>query len=84
MIWQTEPPFSVGANLQKATARLKSERAAFRLQRPGKKIQENGAVCGTEGGAQAQSRRCADGGKLAEVEAMVEQFQQTSQDLDTR
>ena len=25
VIWQTEPPFSAGANLQKATERLKSE-----------------------------------------------------------
>ena len=84
VIWQTEPPFSAGANLQKATERLKSGEprpapSAFDLL--AKKLKK--AVQSTVLKA-ARSLNLADAlmaGKLAEVEAMVAQFQQTSQDL---
>jgi 3-hydroxyacyl-CoA dehydrogenase len=81
VIWQTEPPFSAGANLQKATERLKSGEppSAFSvLARKLKKSAQSAAL------KAARSLHLADAlmaGKLAEVEAMVAQFQQTSQDL---
>ena len=81
VIWQTEPPFSAGANLQKATERLKNGElpSAFSvLARKLKKSAQSAAL------KAARSLHLADAlmaGKLAEVEAMVAQFQQTSQDL---
>lgn len=81
VIWQTEPPFSAGANLQKATERLKSGEppSAFSvLARKLKKSAQSAAL------KAARSLHLADAlmaGKLAEVEAMVAQFQQTSQEL---
>lgn len=81
VLWQTEPPFSAGANLQKATERLKSNEPPSALSLLARKLRKTAqaAVLKT-----ARNLHLADAlmaGKLAEVEAMVAQFQQTSQDL---
>jgi 3-hydroxyacyl-CoA dehydrogenase len=81
VIWQTEPPFSAGANLQKATERLKSDEPPSALSVLAKKLRKTAQSAVLKA---ARSLNLADAlmaGKLAEVEAMVAQFQQTSQDL---
>ncbi|SCY58694.1 3-hydroxyacyl-CoA dehydrogenase [Nitrosospira sp. Nl5] len=81
VIWQTEPPFSAGANLQKATERLKSGEAPSTLNVLAKKLRKTAQSAVLKA---ARSLNLADAlmaGKLAEVEAMIAQFQQTSQDL---
>lgn len=81
VIWQTEPPFSAGANLQKATERLKSNEPPSAFGLLAKKLKKTAQSAVLKA---ARSLNLADAlmaGKLAEVEAMVAQFQQTSQDL---
>jgi 3-hydroxyacyl-CoA dehydrogenase len=81
VIWQTEPPFSAGANLQKATERLKSGEPPSAFSVLAKKLRKTAQSAVLKA---ARSLNLADAlmaGKLAEVEAMVAQFQQTSQDL---
>ncbi|MDE2366089.1 MAG: 3-hydroxyacyl-CoA dehydrogenase/enoyl-CoA hydratase family protein [Betaproteobacteria bacterium] len=81
VIWQTEPPFSAGANLQKATERLKSDEPPSALSLLAKKLKKTAQSAVLKA---ARSLNLADAlmaGRLAEVEAMVAQFQQTSQDL---
>ncbi|MGH8763203.1 MAG: 3-hydroxyacyl-CoA dehydrogenase/enoyl-CoA hydratase family protein [Nitrosospira sp.] len=81
VIWQTEPPFSAGANLQKATERLKSGEPPSTLSVLAKKLRKTAQSAVLKA---ARSLNLADAlmaGKLAEVEAMVAQFQQASQDL---
>lgn len=81
VIWQTEPPFSAGANLQKATERLKSSEppSAFSLLASKLRKSAQSAVLRAARGLHLADALMA--GKLAEVESMVAQFQQTSQDL---
>jgi 3-hydroxyacyl-CoA dehydrogenase len=80
VIWQTEPPFSVGANLKKTPAggaRAKPS-ALGRLFRQVRREAESLAL------KAARSVGVADqlmAGKLAEVEKLVEQFQDTTQAL---
>ena len=80
VIWQTEPPFSVGANLKKTPAggpRPKPS-ALGRLFRQVRREAESLAL------KAARSIGVADqlmAGKLAEVEKLVEQFQETTQAL---
>lgn len=81
VIWQTEPPFSAGANLQKATERLKNSGPPSTLSLLAKKLNKvaQSAVLKV-----ARNLHLADAlmaGKLAEVETMIAQFQQTSQEL---
>ena len=81
VIWQTEPPFSAGANLQKATARLKGNDPPSTLSLLARKIKKTAQAAILKA---AHNLNLADAlmtGKLAEVESMVAQFQQTSQDL---
>jgi 3-hydroxyacyl-CoA dehydrogenase len=81
VIWQTEPPFSAGANLQKATERLKSSEPPSAFNLLARKLRKSAQSAALKA---ARSLHLADAlmaGKLAEVEAMVAQFQQTSQDL---
>jgi 3-hydroxyacyl-CoA dehydrogenase len=81
VIWQTEPPFSVGANLKKTPAggARPSKPSAFgRLFRQVKREAESLAL------KAARQIGVADqlmAGKLAEVEKLVEQFQETTQAL---
>ena len=81
VIWQTEPPFSAGANLQKAAERLKSDEPPSAFSLLAKKLKKTARSAVLKA---ARSLNVADAlmaGKLAEVEAMVAQFQQASQDL---
>jgi 3-hydroxyacyl-CoA dehydrogenase len=81
VIWQTEPPFSVGANLKKTPAggaRSSKPSALGRLFRQVRREAESLAL------KAARSIGVADqlmAGKLAEVEKLVEQFQDTTQAL---
>jgi len=81
VIWQTEPPFSVGANLKKTPAggaRPSKPSALGRLFRQVRREAESLAL------KAARQVGLADqlmAGKLEEVEKLVEQFQDTTQAL---
>jgi 3-hydroxyacyl-CoA dehydrogenase len=79
VIWQTEPPFSAGANLRKASAGGGEQpSAAGRFLNKLKRDAESLAL------KAARQLGVADrlmAGKLAEVEALVVQFQRTTQSL---
>jgi 3-hydroxyacyl-CoA dehydrogenase len=81
VIWQTEPPFSVGANLKKTPsggARPSKPSALGRLFRQVRREAESLAL------KAARSIGVADqlmAGRLAAVEKLVEQFQDTTQAL---
>ena len=81
VIWQTEPPFSVGANLKKTPAggaRPPQPSAVGRLFRQFRRAAESAAL------KAARALNVADAlmaGKLAAVEQLVEQFQYTTQSL---
>ncbi len=81
IIWQTEPPFSVGANLKQTPAgggQPGKPSAAGRLFRQFKRAAQSAAL------KAAYALNVADqvmAGKLAEVEHLVEQFQFTTQQL---
>lgn len=90
VIWQTEPPFSLGANLKKATERPKTEVSSAppapppppsffeKLFKRARKATEAAVL------QAARSLDMADklmAGKLAEVEVMIAHFQQISQQL---
>jgi len=79
VIWQTEPPFSVGANLKQTPAgggQPSQPSAAGRLWRKFRREAESLAL------KAARQLGVADqlmAGKLAQVEQLVEQFQSTTQ-----
>jgi 3-hydroxyacyl-CoA dehydrogenase len=80
VVWQTEPPFSVGANLKKTqtSGERRKPSGLSRLIRNVKKEAESLAL------KAARQLGVADqlmAGRLAEVEALVEQFQETTQAL---
>jgi len=81
VIWQTEPPFSVGANLKKTPAgggQSSKRSAAGALFKKFKRAAESAVL------KAARTLNVADqlmAGKLAEVEHLVEQFQFTTQQL---
>jgi len=81
VVWQTEPPFSVGANLKKTPSggsRPSKPSALGRLFRQVTREAESLAL------KAARQMGVADqlmAGKLAEVEKLVEQFQDTTQAL---
>ena len=81
VIWQTEPPFSAGANLQKATERLKSSSPPSTLSVLTKKLKKAARSTVLKAARNLNLADALMAGKLAEVEAMIAQFQQTSQDL---
>lgn len=81
VIWQTEPPFSAGANLQKATERLKSSSPPSTLSVLTKKLKKAARSTVLKAARNLNLADVLMAGKLAEVEAMIAQFQQTSQDL---
>jgi 3-hydroxyacyl-CoA dehydrogenase len=71
--WQTEPPFSVGANLKKTPAggaKPSQPSAVGRLFRQFRREAESLALKA----ARSTGRRPADGGQAGEVERLVEQF----------
>ena len=81
VIWQTEPPFSVGANLKKTPAgggEPGKPSAAGKLFRQFRRAAQSAVL------QAARALNVADqlmAGKLAEVEHLVEQFQFTTQQL---
>ena len=81
VIWQTEPPFSVGANLKKTPSgggQSSKPSAAGALFKKFKRAAESAVL------KAARTLNVADqlmAGKLAEVEHLVEQFQFTTQQL---
>ncbi len=81
VVWQTEPPFSVGANLKKTPsggARRSKPSALGKLFRNMRREAESLAL------KAARKFGVADqlmAGKLAEIEHLVEQFQVTTQSL---
>jgi len=81
VIWQTEPPFSVGANLKKTPAgggQPGKPSAAGALFKQFKRAAQSAVL------QAARALNVADqlmAGKLAEVERLVEQFQFTTQSL---
>ncbi len=81
VLWQTEPPFSAGANLQKATERLKSNGPPSTFSLLARKIRKTAQAAVLKAARNLNLADALMAGKLAEVEAMVAQFQQTSQDL---
>lgn len=81
VIWQTEPPFSAGANLQKATERLKNSEPPSALNQLTKKFKKAAQSTILKAARNLNLADALMAGKLAEVEAMIAHFQQTSQDL---
>ena len=81
VIWQTEPPFSAGANLQKATERLKNSEPPSALNQLTKKLKKAAQSTILKAARNLNLADALMAGKLAEVEAMIAQFQQTSQEL---
>jgi len=92
VIWQTEPPFSAGANLQKATERPKpdaqhsnapsappSPPSAF--QSFLKKFKKSAQATVLHVARELDFADVLMAKKLAEVDGMIKQFQQTSQAL---
>jgi len=84
VIWQTEPPFSAGANLRKASDQLKSgaprpEPTAFGLM--AKKFKKTVESTVLKAARQLGVADALMAGRLAEVEEMVALFQQTSMRL---
>ncbi len=81
VIWQTEPPFSVGANLKKTPAgsgKSAPPSTAGRLLKQFRRAAQSAVL------QAARALNVADqlmAGKLAEVEQLVEQFQFTTQRL---
>ncbi|PXX12827.1 3-hydroxyacyl-CoA dehydrogenase [Nitrosomonas ureae] len=92
VIWQTEPPFSAGANLQKATERPKpnAEQGSAPPAPPQppsafqsflKKFKKSAQATVLQVARELDLADVLMAKKLAEVEGMIKQFQQTSQAL---
>lgn len=81
IIWQTEPPFSAGANLQKATEKPKNDEPPSHFDQFVKKVKRTAQSTILQA---ARSLDLADvlmASKLAEVETLIARFQQLSQHL---
>ncbi|MCC8997644.1 MAG: 3-hydroxyacyl-CoA dehydrogenase/enoyl-CoA hydratase family protein [Nitrosomonas sp.] len=85
IIWQTEPPFSAGANLQKASEKPKSSGhrppppSAF--QRFLAKFMKSAQETVLKAARELDLADALMASKLAEVNTMIQQFQKTSQAL---
>jgi len=85
VIWQTEPPFSAGANLQKASEKPKSSGhrppppSAFQLFV--RKFMRSTQETVLKAARELDLADALMASKLAEVNAMIQQFQKTSQAL---
>jgi 3-hydroxyacyl-CoA dehydrogenase len=79
VIWQTEPPFSAGANLKKATAGGADKPSA--TGRFFKKLRREAESLALKAARQLGVADQLMAGKLAEVEELVERFQLTTQRL---
>ncbi|MBK7353530.1 MAG: 3-hydroxyacyl-CoA dehydrogenase/enoyl-CoA hydratase family protein [Nitrosomonas sp.] len=81
VIWQTEPPFSAGANLQKATEKPRNDEPPSPFDQFVKKVKRTAQSTILQA---ARSLDLADVlmvSKLAEVETLITRFQQLSQHL---
>ncbi|SEQ92331.1 3-hydroxyacyl-CoA dehydrogenase [Nitrosomonas sp. Nm51] len=88
VIWQTEPPFSLGANLKQATERPKPQHVAKHapaqpspLENFFKRFKKSAQATVHKAAREFDTADALMARKLAEVEVMVAQFQQTSQAL---
>ncbi|MBI2312166.1 MAG: 3-hydroxyacyl-CoA dehydrogenase/enoyl-CoA hydratase family protein [Betaproteobacteria bacterium] len=81
VIWQTEPPFSVGANLQRAQDRMKSNEKPSALGSMLKKFKKEAQSVVLKAARQLNVADALMAGKLAQVEEVVVAFQQTTQAL---
>lgn len=89
VIWQTEPPFSAGANLKKVTERPKSDVSQNNAPPPAlsafdkfiKRFKKSAQATVLKAARELDLADALMAKKLAEVEAMVTQFQQISQSL---
>ncbi len=81
ILWQTEAPFSLGANLQKATERPKSEVPLSAFDEFVKKIRKTAQSTILQAARSLDMADVLMAGKLAEVEAMIARFQRVSQHL---
>jgi 3-hydroxyacyl-CoA dehydrogenase len=81
VIWQTEPPFSVGANLKKTPAGgARSSRPSV-LGKLFRQVRREAESLALKAARQIGVADQLMAGKLAEVEKLVEQFQDTTQAL---
>jgi 3-hydroxyacyl-CoA dehydrogenase len=81
VIWQTEPPFSVGANLKKTQPGGEARRAPSALGKLFKTVRREAESLALKAARQIGVADQLMAGRLAEVEQLVEQFQETTQAL---
>jgi 3-hydroxyacyl-CoA dehydrogenase len=81
VIWQTEPPFSVGANLKKTPAGGGPRPKPSALGRLFRQVKREAESLALKAARQIGVADQLMAGKLAEVEKLVEQFQETTQAL---
>ncbi|CAE6507605.1 3-hydroxyacyl-CoA dehydrogenase [Nitrosomonas nitrosa] len=81
VIWQTEPPFSAGANLQKATEKPKREEPPSAFDQFMKKVKKSAQSTLLQAARSLDLADALMAGKLAEVEMLITRFQQLSQHL---
>ena len=81
VIWQTEPPFSAGANLKKATEKPKSEEPPSAFDQFMKKVKKTAQSTILQAARSLDMADALMAGKLAEVEMLITRFQQISQHL---
>jgi 3-hydroxyacyl-CoA dehydrogenase len=81
VIWQTEPPFSVGANLKKTQTGGERRSQPSALGKLFKSVRREAESLALKAARQIGVADQLMAGKLAEVEQLVEQFQATTQAL---
>ncbi len=81
VIWQTEPPFSVGANLKKIPAGGGKPSQPSAVGKFFKKMKREAESLALKAARQLGVADQLMAGKLADIEHLVEQFQYTSQQL---
>jgi 3-hydroxyacyl-CoA dehydrogenase len=81
VIWQTEPPFSVGANLKKTQAGPEKRRPPSGLGKLFRTVRREAESLALKVARQVGVADQLMAGRLAEVEQLLEQFQQATQAL---
>ncbi|MES2561988.1 MAG: 3-hydroxyacyl-CoA dehydrogenase/enoyl-CoA hydratase family protein [Pseudomonadota bacterium] len=81
VIWQTEPPFSVGANLKKTQTSGEPRARPSAFGKLMKSVRRQAESLALKAARQIGVADQLMAGKLAEVEELVEQFQDTTQAL---
>jgi len=81
VVWQTEPPFSVGANLKKTPEGGGTSSPPSAVGKFFKQFKRGAESLALKAARQLGVADQLMAGKLAEVEHLVEQFQQTTQSL---